>query len=699
MMHSTFVRTVLAISLMLANLLPMTQPAAVRAAPPTPVRVETKTATPAPAATAQPTPIPPQPDALPPAAQEARVRQAAEAALQKYADSYGPRYQMSVADVIVDGDWAVVNADMIVRDSGQIVDGQGVVLIVQRVNDQWQAVFPEEAAFESLLLSVPATLIDDSTRSHLQAFIHPLVSETRRIASLDLKLPWPAPQSKCISGYGYEQGTHKNRDRFALDFGMAKNDVVAVAAGKVWKRVIDHPENLWNVCVPDKPCPNGYGNYVIIDHGDGVKSLYAHLNEVSVEGDVSVGLGTKLGVSGNSGYSKGPHLHFSVFTGSFDSYDLPYKPEPMSNYTGFVGFGCTKNIYYKSDNQTTGGQVCSAPTNGVPRDLPTLNNRHATFTWTPPSCGGLDGYTFRVANHSNLDAGPWIPNLDFGVSKDATSVSVDIPAEYERQTLYWAIWAHNSAGYSPIGGPWSFRVDTSAPPPPPPPPTGDWQVEYFRNKDLNDRCATGTHNGAFVFRDWGEGAPAGGCSSDNWSARFTRRVHLQAGNYTFALEADDWGRFYVNSDLVVNKWNGASQHYEGRVLSEGDYDLRIEFADTMGNAKISAWWWGPGYDVPHEDRDTNQWYANYWLNPDLYWDPMVKRNEGAGALQHNWGDDGPGWNIPSDKFSAKFRRRVYFECGRYRFDLNHDDGARLRVDDELRLDRWGDVGAHSSESL
>lgn len=340
-----------------------------------------------------------------------------------------------------------------------------------------------------------------------------------------------------------------------------------------------------------------------------------------------------------------------------------------------------------------GGSLCPAPSNASPRDNVTLNNRRVVFTWAPPSCTGLDYYTFRVANHSDIDNGPWI--IDHGVSKDVTSITEDIPSQYEDQILYWAIWPHNGNGYGLRGGPWTFRIDTSAPPTPPPLPSGSWSVEYFRNKELSDSCATATHDGTFVFKDWGDAAPAGGCNSDNWSARFSRRVHLQAGCYTFAVEADDWGRFYVNSDLVVNKWNGATQHYESRCYgSEGDYDLKVEFADTLGGAKISAWWWGPGYDVSHETQDENQWYAKYWLNPDQWWDSMVERNEGTGALIHNWGYDGPGWNMPSENFSTRFERRVYFECGTYRFDLSHDDGARFWIDQGLVLDQWSTVGSH-----
>ncbi|MBR5859034.1 MAG: peptidoglycan DD-metalloendopeptidase family protein [Clostridia bacterium] len=56
----------------------------------------------------------------------------------------------------------------------------------------------------------------------------------------------------------------------------------------------------------------GYGNCVIIDHGDGVQTLYAHFTSISVEvGDV-VKAGDEVGKIGSTGNSTGPHLHFEV---------------------------------------------------------------------------------------------------------------------------------------------------------------------------------------------------------------------------------------------------------------------------------------------------------------------------------------------------------------------------------------------------
>jgi murein DD-endopeptidase MepM/ murein hydrolase activator NlpD len=56
-----------------------------------------------------------------------------------------------------------------------------------------------------------------------------------------------------------------------------------------------------------------YGKYIILTHQSGYQSLYAHLSVVSVKQDAWVSRGSKIGEVGSTGYSTGPHLHFSVF--------------------------------------------------------------------------------------------------------------------------------------------------------------------------------------------------------------------------------------------------------------------------------------------------------------------------------------------------------------------------------------------------
>ncbi len=70
---------------------------------------------------------------------------------------------------------------------------------------------------------------------------------------------------------------------------------------------------------------NGYGNYIVILHPDGMATLYAHLDSIGVSKGQSVSKGAVIGGVGSTGFSTGPHLHFTVF----NSQGIEIDPLPL----------------------------------------------------------------------------------------------------------------------------------------------------------------------------------------------------------------------------------------------------------------------------------------------------------------------------------------------------------------------------------
>jgi len=115
-------------------------------------------------------------------------------------------------------------------------------------------------------------------------------------------MAWPVPSSRRVTSYfGYR--THPifgdRRLHTGLDIGASQGSVI-VAAG--------------SGTVIYTGYRGGYGNTVMIDHGNGVVSLYAHQanGSIMVQTGQKVASGEQIGKVGSTGNSTGPHLHFEV---------------------------------------------------------------------------------------------------------------------------------------------------------------------------------------------------------------------------------------------------------------------------------------------------------------------------------------------------------------------------------------------------
>lgn len=114
------------------------------------------------------------------------------------------------------------------------------------------------------------------------------------------KMMWPVPSSQRItSKFGYRNHPilKKNKLHTGVDIGASNGQaVIAAADGTV-------VHSGWQ---------GSYGKAVIIDHGGGIMTLYAHNSSLLVSKGAQVKAGSTIAKIGSTGFSTGPHLHFEV---------------------------------------------------------------------------------------------------------------------------------------------------------------------------------------------------------------------------------------------------------------------------------------------------------------------------------------------------------------------------------------------------
>ena len=126
----------------------------------------------------------------------------------------------------------------------------------------------------------------------------------------DGKMLWPVPgETRLTATYpAYSDGSrHMGIDIVRTDVTTKGSPFRAAQGGEV---IIAANDGGWNY---------GFGNYCVVDHGDGTQTLYAHAKTLYVKKGDIVQKGENLGAIGDTGNVTGPHLHFEVRVKKGDS--------------------------------------------------------------------------------------------------------------------------------------------------------------------------------------------------------------------------------------------------------------------------------------------------------------------------------------------------------------------------------------------
>jgi murein DD-endopeptidase MepM/ murein hydrolase activator NlpD len=208
--------------------------------------------------------------------------------------------------------------------------------------------------------------------------------------TVQFHLPWGLGETRFVGQANNGEFSHQSEDgpRFAWDFTVnIGTPVLAVAAGRVIKVIEDIPNNAEGA----EPDPDATANAVQIDHGNGLQSLYAHLDQfgVAVEPGQLVARGQYLGRSGNSGYATGPHLHYEVLNAA-----------GRSSSTGFAESLAAGGIAEEGDRVTSQNSLDVGSVDGfidstLAGDVFTGNNVEL-FEPTPPAFYYATQQTYSV---------------------------------------------------------------------------------------------------------------------------------------------------------------------------------------------------------------------------------------------------------------------------------------------------------------
>ncbi len=364
---------------------------------------------------------------------------------------------------------------------------------------------------------------------------------------------------KTITTYnGYNElqgGTHYGID--IGDVGIKGTWVTAPLPGTV----VEANSDGWN---------NGFGNYIIIDHGSGLSTVYAHLDEVHYIAGQSVAQGSVLGTVGSTGWSTGPHLHFEIRV------DGEVSSELMDLFT--ARFAPSVKVSF-NESDGTGGGFADLGTD----DLSRYTSGTFTVEGNQINCVFADGstYSFTTSDEYLLKADAIRGTADNG-SEQAEVILTRAEQEVEVNTK--SIYDPGNAAQliesltCPVAE--EYNVVTETP--------GSYYGHKgidFQTADIFGQDILAAQSGEVILAEWYYGY--GYCIMiDHGSGVMTVYGHCDELNVTAGQT--------VRQGEVIGKvgqtgqTDGGHLHFEIRCDNEPDADAMNEFIERIGSVRSNT---------------------------------------------------------------------------------------------------------------
>ena len=237
-----------------------------------------------------------------------------------------------------------------------------------------------------------------------------------------------------------------------------------------------------------------------------------------------------------------------------------------------------------------------------------------------------------------------------------------------------------------------------------------WQAEYFNNIALDGSPALIRAEQAIDY-EWGTTSPAPDIiNPDTFSARWTRDITVQPGQYQFTVTVDDGARLWVNNRLLIDAWDvQVETTYQREVaLSGGETPIRLEYFENGGlaTAQLS---WSRLHELPQPSPSTlidnggsgfvaggpnSDWHTEFeGYNGSLLWSTSTEQV----GPNYNWARWYP--TLTPGFYEVQVYVPFRFSTTtQARYWISHADGYELRIVDQSATGGdWVSLGTYEFE--